>query len=86
MIAGADVFLGLSAAGVLKSELLSEMADTPLILALAKPVPEIMPEEARKARPDAMIRPGRSDFPNQVNNVLCFPIYSGARWTSARPP
>ena len=70
---GADVFLGLSAAGVLKSELLSEMADTPLILALANPVPEIMPEEARKARPDAMIRPGRSDFPNQVNNVLCFP-------------
>lgn len=79
VIGGADVFLGLSAAGVLKPELLKEMAKTPLILALANPVPEIMPEEARTVRPDAMICTGRSDFPNQVNNVLCFPyIFRGA--------
>jgi malate dehydrogenase (oxaloacetate-decarboxylating)(NADP+) len=79
VIAGADVFLGLSAAGVLKPELLKEMAEKPLILALANPVPEIMPQLAREARPDAMICTGRSDFPNQVNNVLCFPyIFRGA--------
>lgn len=79
VIGGADVFLGLSAAGVLKPELLKEMAPNPLILALANPVPEIMPEVARAARPDAMICTGRSDFPNQVNNVLCFPyIFRGA--------
>ena len=79
VIGGADVFLGLSAAGVLKPELLKEMAEKPLILALANPVPEIMPEVAREARPDAMICTGRSDFPNQVNNVLCFPyIFRGA--------
>ncbi|WP_349507934.1 phosphate acyltransferase, partial [Agrobacterium pusense] len=78
-IDGADVFLGLSAAGVLKPELLERMAENPLILALANPKPEIMPEEARAARPDAMICTGRSDFPNQVNNVLCFPyIFRGA--------
>ncbi|MCC0038922.1 MAG: NADP-dependent malic enzyme [Brucellaceae bacterium] len=79
VIGGADVFLGLSAAGVLKPELLAEMAESPLILALANPVPEIMPDLAREARPDAMICTGRSDFPNQVNNVLCFPyIFRGA--------
>ena len=79
VIGGADVFLGLSAAGVLKPDLLAGMAEKPLILALANPVPEIMPDEARKARPDAMICTGRSDFPNQVNNVLCFPyIFRGA--------
>ncbi|SMH45135.1 NADP-dependent malic enzyme [Mesorhizobium australicum] len=79
VIGGADVFLGLSAAGVLKPELLKEMADRPLIMALANPTPEIMPELARAARPDAMICTGRSDFPNQVNNVLCFPyIFRGA--------
>lgn len=78
-IDGADVFLGLSAAGVLKPELLERMAENPLILALANPNPEIMPEAARAARPDAMICTGRSDFPNQVNNVLCFPyIFRGA--------
>ncbi|HEV7305931.1 NADP-dependent malic enzyme [Ensifer sp.] len=78
-IGGADVFLGLSAAGVLKPELLAQMAEKPLIMALANPTPEIMPEEARAARPDAMICTGRSDFPNQVNNVLCFPhIFRGA--------
>ena len=79
VIDGADVFLGLSAAGVLRPELLKGMAANPLILALANPVPEIMPELAREARPDAMICTGRSDFPNQVNNVLCFPyIFRGA--------
>ena len=79
VIGGADVFLGLSAAGVLKPELLRHMAEKPLILALANPTPEIMPEVAREARPDAMICTGRSDFPNQVNNVLCFPyIFRGA--------
>ncbi len=79
VIDGADVFLGLSAAGVLKPELLNRMAEKPLIMALANPKPEIMPEEARAARPDAMICTGRSDYPNQVNNVLCFPyIFRGA--------
>ena len=78
-IAGADVFLGVSAGGVLTPEMVAQMADKPLVLALANPVPEIMPDEARKARPDAMICTGRSDFPNQVNNVLCFPfIFRGA--------
>ncbi|MEM6462078.1 MAG: NADP-dependent malic enzyme [Pseudomonadota bacterium] len=78
-IGGADVFLGLSAANVLKPEMLMQMADKPLIMALANPTPEIMPEDARKARPDAMICTGRSDYPNQVNNVLCFPyIFRGA--------
>ena len=79
VIDGADVFLGLSAAGVLKPEYLKSMAPQPLILALANPTPEIMPEVAREARPDAMICTGRSDFPNQVNNVLCFPyMFRGA--------
>ncbi|WP_117191249.1 NADP-dependent malic enzyme [Rhizobium terrae] len=81
----ADVFLGLSAAGVLKPELLARMAPKPLIMALANPTPEIMPELARAARPDAMICTGRSDFPNQVNNVLCFPyIFRGALDCGAR--
>ena len=84
-IEGADVFLGLSAAGVLKPELLEKMAEKPLIMALANPVPEIMPALAREARPDAMICTGRSDFPNQVNNVLCFPyIFRGALDCGAR--
>ena len=84
-IDGADVFLGVSAAGVLKPELLQRMADNPLILALANPTPEIMPELARSVRPDAMICTGRSDFPNQVNNVLCFPhIFRGALDCGAR--
>ncbi|MBL0372123.1 NADP-dependent malic enzyme [Rhizobium sp. KVB221] len=84
-IGGADVFLGLSAAGVLKPELLVQMAEKPLIMALANPKPEIMPEEARAIRPDAMICTGRSDYPNQVNNVLCFPyIFRGALDCGAR--
>lgn len=78
-IPDADVFLGLSAANVLKPDMLGQMANKPLIMALANPNPEIMPDEARDARPDAMICTGRSDFPNQVNNVLCFPyIFRGA--------
>jgi len=76
---GADVFLGLSAAGVLKPEWLQRMAERPLILALANPVPEVMPEQAKAVRPDAIIATGRSDYPNQVNNVLCFPfLFRGA--------
>jgi malate dehydrogenase (oxaloacetate-decarboxylating)(NADP+) len=79
VIKGADVFLGLSAPGVLKPEMVETMAEKPLIMALANPVPEIMPEVAREARPDAIICTGRSDYPNQVNNVLCFPyIFRGA--------
>jgi malate dehydrogenase (oxaloacetate-decarboxylating)(NADP+) len=79
VIEGADVFLGLSAAGVLKPDMVQRMGSTPLILALANPNPEITPEEAAAARPDAIICTGRSDYPNQVNNVLCFPyIFRGA--------
>ena len=79
VIAGADIFLGLSAGGVLKPAMVKKMADKPLILALANPNPEIDPDEARKARPDCVIATGRSDYPNQVNNVLCFPfIFRGA--------
>jgi len=78
-MAGADIFLGLSAAGALKREMLRDMAENPLIMALSNPVPEIMPEIAQAERPDAMICTGRSDYPNQVNNVLCFPfIFRGA--------
>ncbi|MEM7461091.1 MAG: NADP-dependent malic enzyme [Pseudomonadota bacterium] len=79
VIPDADIFLGLSAGGVLKAEMIEKMAKDPLVLALANPHPEIMPETAREVRPDAMICTGRSDFPNQVNNVLCFPyIFRGA--------
>jgi malate dehydrogenase (oxaloacetate-decarboxylating)(NADP+) len=79
ILPGADVFLGLSAGRVLKPEWLATMAPKPLILALANPEPEIMPDVAKAARPDAIIATGRSDFPNQVNNVLCFPfIFRGA--------
>ena len=85
VLPGADVFLGLSAAGALKPEWLMGMAKDPLILALANPTPEIMPEIALAARPDAMICTGRSDYPNQVNNVLCFPyIFRGALDVAAR--
>lgn len=76
---GADVFLGVSTAGVLTADMVSSMADQPLILALANPEPEIRPEIAKTARPDCIIATGRSDYPNQVNNVLCFPfIFRGA--------
>ena len=79
VIDGADVFLGVSAPGVLKPEMAKRMGSKPLIMALANPTPEISPEEALAVRPDAMICTGRSDYPNQVNNVLCFPfIFRGA--------
>ncbi|MFO1415261.1 MAG: NADP-dependent malic enzyme [Burkholderiales bacterium] len=79
VLPGADIFLGLSAGKVLKPEWLAGMAKSPLVLALANPEPEIMPDLAKAARPDAVIATGRSDFPNQVNNVLCFPfIFRGA--------
>lgn len=76
---GADIFLGLSAAGALKPEWVAKMADSPIIFAMANPRPEIMPDEAKAVRPDAIVATGRSDFPNQVNNVLGFPfIFRGA--------
>jgi malate dehydrogenase (oxaloacetate-decarboxylating)(NADP+) len=79
VLPGANLFLGLSAPGVLKAEWLPMMAPNPLIFALANPEPEIRPEAAREVRPDAIIATGRSDYPNQVNNVLCFPyIFRGA--------
>ena len=79
VIEGADLFLGLSGPGVLKPEMVAMMADRPIVFALANPVPEISPEDARKARPDVVMATGRSDYPNQVNNVLCFPfIFRGA--------
>lgn len=78
-IQGADIFLGLSAGNVLSAEMVSKMAHKPLILALANPTPEIDPNLAKQTRPDAIVATGRSDFPNQVNNVLCFPyIFRGA--------
>src|SRR5262249_17742588 len=80
VIEGADIFLGLSAPGVLTGEMVKRMGDAPIIMALANPTPEILPEVAREARPDAIIATGRSDYPNQVNNVLVFPyIFRGAR-------
>jgi len=79
VIAGADIFLGLSAGGVLKQDMVKKMADKPLIFALANPTPEILPEEVKAVRPDAVMATGRTDYPNQVNNVLCFPfIFRGA--------
>jgi malate dehydrogenase (oxaloacetate-decarboxylating)(NADP+) len=79
VIDGADIFLGLSAGGVLKPEMVKQMASKPLILALANPTPEILPEVALEVRPDAVLATGRTDYPNQVNNVLCFPfIFRGA--------
>ena len=79
VIEGADVFLGLSAAGVLKKEMVAKMAAKPLIFALANPDPEILPEDVKAVRDDAIVATGRTDYPNQVNNVLCFPfIFRGA--------
>jgi malate dehydrogenase (oxaloacetate-decarboxylating)(NADP+) len=84
VIEGADLFLGLSAGGVLKPDMVKAMAEQPLIFALANPTPEILPELAREIRSDAIIATGRSDYPNQVNNVLCFPfIFRGALDVSA---
>ncbi|WP_296510224.1 NADP-dependent malic enzyme [Rhodoferax sp.] len=79
VIAGADIFLGLSAGGVLKADMVQSMAERPLIFALANPTPEILPEEVKAVRDDAIMATGRTDYPNQVNNVLCFPyIFRGA--------
>ena len=79
IIVGADVFLGLSAGGVLKADMVATMAPMPLIFALANPTPEILPEEVKAVRDDAIMATGRTDYPNQVNNVLCFPyIFRGA--------
>ena len=79
IVDGADIFLGLSAGGILKPEMVATMADKPIILALANPNPEISPADAKAVRPDAIIGTGRSDYPNQVNNALCFPyIFRGA--------
>jgi malate dehydrogenase (oxaloacetate-decarboxylating)(NADP+) len=76
---GADIFLGLSGPGVVSQDMVKSMADRPMILALANPMPEILPELAQEARPDCIVATGRSDYPNQVNNVLCFPfIFRGA--------
>jgi malate dehydrogenase (oxaloacetate-decarboxylating)(NADP+) len=79
IVVGADVFLGCSTAGVLSAAMVQTMAPSPLVLALANPVPEILPDVAKAARPDCVVATGRSDFPNQVNNVLCFPfLFRGA--------
>jgi malate dehydrogenase (oxaloacetate-decarboxylating)(NADP+) len=79
VIVGADIFLGLSAGGVLKQDMVKSMAERPLIFALANPTPEILPEEVKAVRDDAIMATGRTDYPNQVNNVLCFPyIFRGA--------
>ncbi len=79
VIEGADIFLGLSAGGVLKPEMVTKMAAKPLIFALANPIPEILPEQVKAVRDDAIMATGRTDYPNQVNNVLCFPyIFRGA--------
>ena len=86
IIEGADVFLGLSAGGVLKPDMVKRMGEKPLIMALANPNPEIHPDEARKARPDAMICTGRSDFPTRSTMYCAFLTSSGAPWTAAPPP
>ena len=84
-MAGADVFLGVSAAGLIDAPMVQAMARDPLVLALANPDPEIDPDEAKRGRPDVMVATGRSDFPNQVNNVLCFPfLFRGALDVGAR--
>lgn len=78
-MAGADMFLGLSAAGILTKEMVKQMAENPIIFALANPDPEILPEHAHEVRSDVIMATGRSDYPNQVNNALCFPyIFRGA--------
>ena len=83
---GRDIFLGVSGHGLVTQEMLKTMAAKPMIMALANPIPEIMPEMVKEVRPDAIVATGRSDYPNQVNNVLCFPYIFRARWTWAPPP
>lgn len=78
-VTGSDVFIGVSVKGALTPEMLKNMNKDPIIFAMANPDPEIVPEEARAIRPDAIVATGRSDYPNQINNVLCFPyIFRGA--------
>lgn len=78
-VSGSDVFIGVSVKGALSAEMLKKMNKDPIIFAMANPDPEILPEEARAIRPDAIVATGRSDYPNQINNVLCFPyIFRGA--------
>jgi malate dehydrogenase (oxaloacetate-decarboxylating)(NADP+) len=78
-VSGSDVFIGVSVKGALTPEMLKNMNKDPIIFAMANPDPEIVPEEARAIRPDAIVATGRSDYPNQINNVLCFPyIFRGA--------
>jgi malate dehydrogenase (oxaloacetate-decarboxylating)(NADP+) len=79
---GADVFYGLSIANILTPDMVKLMAESPLIFAMANPDPEIRYELARETRPDAIVATGRSDYPNQINNVLGFPFIFAARWTS----
>jgi malate dehydrogenase (oxaloacetate-decarboxylating)(NADP+) len=82
---GADVFIGVSVGGALKPEYLVKMASNPIIFAMANPDPEILPSEAKKIRPDAILATGRSDFPNQINNVMCFPfLFRGVLDTRSR--
>ena len=82
---GADVFIGVSAAGALKEEYLQAMAPSPIIFAMANPEPEILPPVAKRIRPDAILATGRSDFPNQINNVMCFPfLFRGTLDTRTR--
>src|SRR5258706_14743488 len=79
VIAGADIYLGLSGPGAMKKEWIKTMGPKPIVFALANPTPEILPEEVKSVRPEAIIATGRSDYPNQVNNELCFPfIFRGA--------
>ena len=84
-LVGADVFIGVSAGNLLNAEDISKMAAKPIIFAMANPVPEIYPDEARKGHPDAIIATGRSDYPNQINNVMCFPfLFRGTLDAGAR--
>lgn len=83
---GADIFLGLSAGGVVKPEMVKKMAERPLVYALANPTPEILPEEVKAVRPDAVMATGRTDYPNQVNNVLCFPFIFAGHWMWGQQP
>lgn len=82
---GADVFIGVSSKNLLNAEDVSKMAARPIIFAMANPVPEIYPDEARKGHPDAIVATGRSDYPNQINNVMCFPyLFRGTLDAGAR--
>ena len=85
-VRGADVFYGLSAAGVLSTDMVKTMGPSPLIFAMANPDPEIPYDVAKAARPDAIVATGRSDYPNQINNVLGFPFIFRGRWTCRPKP